>query len=97
MTKRIAFKLALMVTAVSAMTLLQGCDGEEDGATVTTAWTPVGVPGALTGFFIPGQTGTTTSGGGTAGAPASGGQTVGGAVNSAMGGGAGSVSTGGAM
>ena len=47
MKKGLAVKLALTIAAVGAMTLLQGCDGEQDDGVVSSAWTPVGYPWTL--------------------------------------------------
>jgi hypothetical protein len=42
MSKRLIVKLAVMAAALSAMTLLQGCEDEENSFVVMTAWLPVG-------------------------------------------------------
>jgi hypothetical protein len=42
MSKLLVAKLILMVAALGAMTLLQGCSKEVDAAVITAAWTPVG-------------------------------------------------------
>ena len=42
MSKRCVLKLAVMVAALGAMSLLQGCDEEEDSFVLGTAWLPVG-------------------------------------------------------
>lgn len=41
MSKRLVLKVAVMVAALSAVTLLQGCGGE-DGVEIGGAWMPVG-------------------------------------------------------
>lgn len=41
MSKRLAVKLAVLIAALGAMTLLQGC-GEEDGIEIGGVWAPVG-------------------------------------------------------
>jgi hypothetical protein len=63
MSKRTTLRLALAIAAVSAMTLLQGCD-EEDGFLVRVAWSPVGLaPSAGPAFSATGGGGGTSSGG----------------------------------
>jgi hypothetical protein len=91
MSKRLVLKLTVMVAAVSAMTLLQGCDSDNDGVTVAGAWMPVG-SGTLPVFIFG-----SAAGGGMGGV---GGQNAmgatAGAVAAGAGGGGGQVSTGGA-
>jgi hypothetical protein len=96
MSKRVVVKMAVAITALSAVTLLSGC-GEDDGFVIGAAWAPVGfVPafGTLPTYAV-GATGgggqAVTGGGGsvTAGATA--------AAAGASGGGGGGVSTGGAV
>ena len=96
MKKGLAVKLALTIAAVGAMTLLQGCDGEQDDGVVSSAWTPVGYPWTLYNYAGFGQS---AAGGSSqsAGATSSGGASVAGAISSARGGGGGQVSAGGAM
>jgi hypothetical protein len=96
MSKRLGVKLAVMVATVSAMTLLQGCDGDQDDSVVSSAWTPVGYPWTLYNYAGVGQS---AAGGSSqsAGAASSGGAAVAGAISSARGGGGGQVSAGGAM
>jgi hypothetical protein len=87
MSKRLVLKLGVMVAAVGAMTLLQGCD--DDGVTVAGAWMPVG-GGSLAVFAFGSSAGggTAVGGGqGTTGATA-------GAVAAGAGGGGGQVSAG---
>jgi hypothetical protein len=90
MSKRLVLKLGVMVTALSAMTLLQGCDEDNNGVTVAGAWMPVG-SGTLPAFIF----GTAAGGGGMVGG---GGQNAtgatAGAVAAGAGGGGGQVSTG---
>jgi hypothetical protein len=42
MSKLLVAKLILMVAALGAMSLLQGCSKQLDAAIITAAWTPVG-------------------------------------------------------
>ncbi len=60
MSKRIGMRVALAITALGAMTLLQGCEDEE-GFGIGTAWAPIG-SAPLPGFFstFTGSTGGTT-------------------------------------
>jgi hypothetical protein len=90
MSKRLVLKLTVMVAAVSAMTLLQGCDSDNDGVTVAGAWMPVG-SGTLPVFIF----GSAAGGGGIGGGGGQGatGATAG-AVAAGAGGGGGQVSTG---
>jgi len=93
MSKRVAVKLAVTVAAVCAMTVLPGCEGENDDLVLRSAWTPVGFPWTLYNYFgydqsITGDSGQRTSAGGT------GGSTVSSAISSAMGGSGGQVSGG---
>ncbi len=93
MSKRLVFKLSVMVAALGAMTLLQGCGADEDGVEVAGAWMPIG--GGTLPMLILG----TGAGGGFGAAGGGGGQGVmgatAGAVASAAGGGGGQVSGGG--
>ena len=41
MSKRLVLKVTVMVAALSAVTLLQGC-GEDEGVVIGGAWMPVG-------------------------------------------------------
>ena len=89
MSKRLVFKLAVMVAALSAVTLLPGCGENENGVAIGWAWMPC-IPGVTFGTagFATTTTGTTQGGGGgAAGATA-------GAGAGAAGGGGGQVSTG---
>jgi len=95
MSKKLAVKLAVTVAALSAMTLLQGCEGEEDGTLLSNAWTPAGFPWTLNNYLGFSQVG--TGGSGQAAGTTSGGASVGAAISSAMGGGGGQVSAGGAL
>ncbi len=62
MNKRLAVKLAVVVAALSAMTLLQGC-GEDDGIEIGGAWAPIGsVPLAGFGAFSTSTAGQATTG-----------------------------------
>jgi hypothetical protein len=95
MRKRLVFKLAVMVAALGAVTLLQGCDSDENGVVIGGAWMPVGMvplPALVVG------TGTGAGGGGAVGG---GGQTAtgatAGAVAAGAGGGGGQVSVGGVV
>jgi len=96
MSKRLGVKLAVTVAALSAMTLLQGCVGEEDESVLRNAWTPVGYPWTMFNYFgyYQGATGGSGQGGTSS---SSGGASVATAISSAAGGGGGQVSTGGAM
>ena len=95
MSKRLVLKLGIMVSALSAMTLLQGCDSDNDGVTVAGAWMPVG-SGTLPMFiFGSAAGGGTGAGGGTAGGGQGATGATAGAVAGAAGGGGGQVSTGG--
>ena len=95
MSKRIVLRLGVMVAALSAMTLLQGCDEDNGGVTVAGAWMPVG-SGTLPMYIF----GTAAGGGGMVGGGmvGGGGQNVtgatAGAVAAGAGGGGGQVSTG---
>ena len=96
MSKRLVVKLAVTVAVLGAMTLLQGCDSDNDGTTVAGAWMPVG-SGTLPMFiFGSAAGGGTAAGWGTAGGGGQGatGATAG-AVAAGAGGGGGQVSTGG--
>jgi hypothetical protein len=92
MRKGLALKLVLTCAAVGAMTLLQGCEGEDVGSGVGGPWTVVGFPWTLVNYATGGGAGTTPGAQPGAGAPASGGQTVASAVASARGTGGGQVS-----
>jgi hypothetical protein len=94
MSKRLVLKLGVMVAALSAMTLLQGCDEDNNGVTVAGAWMPVG-SGTLPAFIF----GTAAGGGGMVGGGGGGGGqgvtgATAGAVAAGAGGGGGQVSTG---
>jgi len=79
MSKRLAMKLAVAITALSAVTLLSGC-GDDDELVIGTAWAPVGFVPAFGGSpFAPaaaggggGQGAAGASSGGAAGAAAAG-------------------------
>jgi len=84
MSKRLVFKLAVMVAALSGMTLLQGCGDEENSTVFKFVWAPVGfVPGISTGATA-GQSVGTAAGQSSAGA--TGGVTAAGAASAAGGG-----------
>jgi hypothetical protein len=90
MSKRLVLKLGVMVAALSAMTLLQGCDEDNNGVTVAGAWMPVGsgtLPAFIFGTAAGGGTGAGGGGQSATGATA-------GAVAAGAGGGGGQVSTG---
>jgi hypothetical protein len=53
MSKRLVAKLTVMVAALSAMTLLQGCSKEVNSAVLRTAWLPVGSQLPLGTEFVP--------------------------------------------
>jgi hypothetical protein len=94
MRKALAVKLAVMCAALGAMTLLQGCEGEEESSGVGSAWTVAGFPWTMfnyAGFAAPG----TAPAAQPAAGSNSGGQTVASAVASAAGTGGGQVSAGG--
>ena len=42
MSKRLLVKLAVTAAALSVVTLLQGCDEEEDNPLASSAWAPAG-------------------------------------------------------
>jgi hypothetical protein len=90
MRKRIAVKLAVTVAALTAMTLLQGCEGEEDGLTLRAAYTPVGYPWTLYNYYGYGSAGGSSQG--TATGATSGGSSVASAISSAGGSSGGQVS-----
>ncbi len=94
MRKGLAVKLAVTCAALGAMTLLQGCEGEDGDPSVGSAWTPFGAPYTLFNYAIVGGTATST-GGQPASSTSTGGQTVGSAIASAAGTGGGQVSAGG--
>jgi hypothetical protein len=96
MSKRLGVKLAVTVAALSAMTLLQGCVGEEQDSVLRNAWTPVGYPWTLFDYagYYQGPVGGSGQGGTSS---TSGGAAVASAISSAAGGGGGQVSAGGAM
>jgi hypothetical protein len=92
MSKRLVVKLAVMVAALGAVTLLQGCGGDEEGVDWRFVYMPC-IPGSAystlgyaTSASTAGGTGQST-GSVTAGATA--------AAGAAMGGGGGQVSGGG--
>ena len=95
MRKRLVLKLAVMVAAVGAVTLLQGCDWDEHGVVIGGAWMPVGWAG------LPALVVGTGAGGAGGGAVGGGGQTAtgatAGAVAAGAGGGGGQVSVGGVV
>jgi hypothetical protein len=96
MRKGLAVKLAVMCAALGAMTLLQGCEGEEGDSAMGSAWTPAGFPYTLFNYANVG--GSTAGGAGqAAGTTSTGGQTVSSAISSAAGTGGGQVSAGGAL
>jgi len=75
MRKRLVLKMAVMVAALGAMTLLQGCGEEEDGLVLRFAWMPI-IPGVTVG-----TAGITVTQGGTGGdTTGAGGQVSSGAV-----------------
>ena len=96
MSKRLVFKLAVMVAALSAVTLLPGC-GEDDDVVIGGAWMPAGA-GTLP-MMVLGTGASAGFGGGAAVGGGGGGQNVmaatAGAVASGAGGGGGQVSAGG--
>ncbi len=69
MNRRLSGKLLLVLAAVGAMTLLQGCGQDDEDFVIGTAWAPVGsVP--LTEFgmgLITGSTATPSQGGAATG------------------------------
>jgi hypothetical protein len=84
MSKRHVFKLAVMVAALSAMTLLQGCGEEEDRVVFRFVWAPVGFGsffgfGSTGGQVSPGEASQTSAG-------AAGGVTAAGAARAGGGG-----------
>lgn len=96
MIKRLVLKVAVMVAALSAVTLLQGC-GEEDGVKMGGAWIPVG-SGTLPMMVLgAGAFGGAGAGGGAGGGGQGAAGATAGAVASAAGGGGGQVSAGGAV
>ena len=94
MRKGLAVKLAVTCAALGAMTLLQGCEGEEGDSSVGSPWTVAGFPWTMFNYAGFGATAPGTAGQGAA-ASNSGGQTVASAVASAAGTGGGQVSAGG--
>jgi hypothetical protein len=84
MSKRLVVKLGVTVAVLGAMTLLQGCNEEEDGVLIRFAWSPVGFAPNIGFAFGPSQ-GSMGGGGQTASAP-TGGVTAGGAAAAAGGG-----------
>ena len=88
MSKRSVVKLAVTLTALSAMTCLQGCGDEEDAPFLGFAWAPVGSVSPA-GFAFGGS----QSSAGGSGQSSSG--SVAGAIAGAAGGGGGQVSGGG--
>ena len=74
MSKRLLVKMAVAITALSAVTLLSGC-GEDDDLAISAAWAPVGfVPAfATVPTYAVGATGgggQTAAGGGGGGVSA---------------------------
>ena len=74
MSKRLLVKMAVAITALSAVTLLSGC-GEDDDLTISAAWAPVGFvpPFATVPTYAVGTTGgggQTAAGGGGGGVSA---------------------------
>ncbi len=63
MSKQLLVKVAVAIVAVSAMTLLQGCEDEEDGMVVSFAWAPAGMAPIPQPAFA--SVGAATSTGGT--------------------------------
>ncbi len=94
MRKRVVLKLAVMVAALGAVTLLQGCDWDDHGVVIGGAWMPVGM------YPLPALVVGTGTGAGV-GAVGGGGQTAtgatAGAVAAGAGGGGGQVSVGGVV
>ena len=93
MRKRLVFKVAVMAAALSAVTLLSGCDGEEDGLVFRFAWMPV-MPGVTFGTAGVAMS-QGSAGGGAQGTGGGAGGATAGAVASGSGGGGGQVSSGG--
>jgi hypothetical protein len=93
MSKRLGVKLAVTVAALSAMTLLQGCEGEDDSSVLSAAWTPAGYPWTMFNYL--GFYQSAAGGSGQAASSSSGGSAVATAISSAAGGGGGQVSAGG--
>ena len=87
MNKRLVYKLCVMVAALGAVSLLQGCDWNEQGVTIGGAWMPVGM-GTLPAMMFGTSTGAGTASGGNQGSTGA----TAGAV--AAGGGGNQVSTG---
>jgi hypothetical protein len=83
MSKRLLVKVAVAITALSAVTLLSGCGEEDDGVVIGMAWMPVGSV-SIFGFNPASSQGSTGGGG----------QTAAGAAAAAAGGGGGQVSGG---
>jgi len=81
MSKRLVLKLGVMVAALGAMTLVQGCD--DDGVTVAGAWMPVGHSTLPVYLFGTAAGGSTANGGGQG----TSGVTTGGITAGALGGG----------
>lgn len=53
MSKRLVIKLVVTITALSAMTFLQGCGEGEDGLVVRNAWMPAGLSMIQAPLFAP--------------------------------------------
>ena len=84
MSKRLVYKLAVMVATLSAVTLLQGCGDEENSLPFSYVWAPVGfVPMFSTGTAAGQNSG---GGGGQASAGATGGVSAAGAARAGGGG-----------
>jgi hypothetical protein len=92
MRKGLAVKLAVTVAALGAMTLLQGCDGEEDSSVLSAAYTPCGYPWIMWNYYGYGPVG--GAGQGASSGATSGGASVGSAISSAGGASGGQVSGG---
>jgi hypothetical protein len=94
MRKGLAVKLAVMCAALGAMTLLQGCEGEEESSAVGGAWTVAGFPWTMFNYAGLGAAAPGASGQGAA-ASTAGGASVASAIASAAGTGGGQVSAAG--
>src|SRR5208282_508668 len=94
MRKRLVLKLAVMVAALGAVTLLQGCEWDEHGVVIGGAWMPVGLY-PLPALVVGTGTGAGTGAAGTGGQSATG--ATAGAVAASAGGGGGQVSVGGVV
>ena len=78
MSKRLVVKMAVAITALSAVTLLQGCADEDDGVVIGMAWMPVGSMAVF--GFDPTYGQGSMGGAGQSAAGGGGGQVSGGAV-----------------